>query len=275
MKTILIPTDLSTNSKAGIRFGIQLATQTPCKLVFYSVLELIAPTSWQKEEGIRFIQSEIEGAKKKLVQFLDKEIKNSPIPLLRYEYAVESGNKVSEMLVEYATKMQADFICMSTRGAGIFKKIIGTNASALVDMSPIPVFIVPKNYRYTRIQKIGYASDLENSEEELLQVISVAKLLNTPVELYHFGYSFNKETIVLRIEELKKKHPYIPVLTPGFRGEKTLLEKLRLTTKKEKTSLLVMFSKHKMNWLERLLFSGFTAGMTFSLNVPMLAYRKS
>lgn len=41
--TILVTTDFSTNAKAAIRFALQLATQMPCKLVFYHVLEFMTP----------------------------------------------------------------------------------------------------------------------------------------------------------------------------------------------------------------------------------------
>lgn len=37
MKRILVTTDFSANSKAGVRFAIQLALQTKCELVFYNV----------------------------------------------------------------------------------------------------------------------------------------------------------------------------------------------------------------------------------------------
>jgi hypothetical protein len=37
MKKILVTTDFSNISKAGIRFAIQFASQTPCELIFYSV----------------------------------------------------------------------------------------------------------------------------------------------------------------------------------------------------------------------------------------------
>ncbi|URC12061.1 universal stress protein [Flavobacterium sp. B183] len=37
MKKILVATDFSNISKAGIRFAIQFASQTPCELIFYSV----------------------------------------------------------------------------------------------------------------------------------------------------------------------------------------------------------------------------------------------
>lgn len=274
MKTILVPTDFSTNSKSGIRFALHLASKTSCKLVFYSAIELVVPIRWQAKEGQRYIQRELDFAKDDLGKFLAEEIKKSSIASLNYEYEVESGSKVSEMIAAYASKIHADFICMSTRGAGVFKKIIGTTTSALIDTSPIPIFVIPQKYRTKPIQKVGYASDLENSEEELLKVIKVAKLLDAPVELYHFKSKFDEDKTKLKLQKLQSSHPYISLFTPQFRGEKTLLEKLRITTRKQKTELLIMFSKYNTNWFERLFFSGFTAGMTFELNIPLLAFPK-
>ena len=53
---ILVTTDFSTNSKAGIRFALQLAAQMPCKLVFYHIVELLTPTSWGKNETAQFVE---------------------------------------------------------------------------------------------------------------------------------------------------------------------------------------------------------------------------
>ncbi len=109
-------------------------------------------------------------------------------------------------------------------------------------------------------------------KKELLQVINVAKLLDAPVELYHFKSIFDNDKAKFKLQKLQSSHPYVTVVTPQFRVEKTLLEKLKITTRKQKTSLLIMFSKYKTNWFERLFFSGFTVGMTFELNIPLLAF---
>jgi nucleotide-binding universal stress UspA family protein len=47
--TLLVTTDFSSNSKAGIRFAIQLAKQTGCHLVFYHVIDRLTPTMWTKD----------------------------------------------------------------------------------------------------------------------------------------------------------------------------------------------------------------------------------
>ena len=46
MKKILVTSDFSSNSKAGIRFALQLSSQTGYKLVFYHTVEIMKPTSW-------------------------------------------------------------------------------------------------------------------------------------------------------------------------------------------------------------------------------------
>ena len=48
-----------------------------------------------------------------------------------------------------------DGTIMSTHGAGILEKFVGTNASSLVTYSPIPVIVVPRYYHTKRIEKRG------------------------------------------------------------------------------------------------------------------------
>ena len=46
MKKILVPTDFSANSRAGVRFAIHWATQQKLDLVFVHVLNILRVTSW-------------------------------------------------------------------------------------------------------------------------------------------------------------------------------------------------------------------------------------
>lgn len=275
MKTILITTDFSANSKSAIRFAVQMSSQTACKFVFYSILETTAPTSWPKIEAQRFLESELSRGQQQLQKFIEKTFKQLKVSHINYQCEVQIGNNVSGMIVEYAQKIKADFICMSTRGAGLFQKIMGTHASTLVNSSPIPVIVVPKNYRFSIIQKIGYSSDLESIEAELPTALSFAKLFGVPAEIYHFN--------MLPAKANKDKQAALNTQYQGIDGsfycftqkvEDTLLENLQRVVKTKKPSILVMFSKFKPNWIERLFFAGFTAGMTFELSIPMVSFRK-
>ena len=46
MEKILVTTDLSDKSKAGLRFAIQLASQRKFDLTFFHSYNILIPTSW-------------------------------------------------------------------------------------------------------------------------------------------------------------------------------------------------------------------------------------
>ncbi len=276
MTTILVTTDFSSNSKAGIRFAIQLASQMPCKLVFYNALELMIPTSWSNEETAEFVQTETASCKNQLSKFLTDIFKKCEKEDIAYDYEVEMGMNVDNFIANYAQKINADFICMSTRGAGTFKKLIGTNASTLVNTSPVPVIVVPKSYRFKPITKIGYSSDFENFGQEIKTVEKLARAMDATVDVYHFSYQLHESESKTAVKELEKKYTseYITFHIPKLEIEYSLVENLHHVVKKEKPSMLIMFTKQKHNWFERFFYSSKTADMTFEIKVPLLAFRK-
>ena len=46
MKKILVTTDFSENSKAGLYFAIQLASQNDAELTFFNTYHILVPTAW-------------------------------------------------------------------------------------------------------------------------------------------------------------------------------------------------------------------------------------
>lgn len=276
MTTILVTTDFSTNSKAGIRFALQLASQTPCKLVFYHALELMTPTAWRKEDAIKFVENAIKKVNKELDSFIKPIFRQTKIQPNAYENVVDIGMGVDNMTVNYAKEIQADYICMCTRGAGILKKIIGTNASTLVNTSPIPVIIVPHNYRIKPITKVGYASDFEKIDTELKTVTQLATSLKANVDVYHFYYQLHRTDNKAAFEAIKAKYESekVSFYVPKLHLEQSLVENLQHAIKNKRPSMLVMFTKHKTNWFERFFFESKTVEMTYDIKVPLLAIRK-
>ena len=276
MTNILVTTDFSTNSKTAIRFALKLASQTPCKLTFFHVLELLTPTSWRKEDAIDFVQTAIQTGEERLESFLKPIFKQAKWTPIDYDIAVEMGMDVDNHIVHYAKEIKVDYICMSTRGAGVLKKIIGTNASTLVNTSPIPVIIVPQKYRIKTLKKVGYASDFENIDKELKIVTKLATALNIKTEVYHFYYQLHKSDNKETFEAIKATYQTdkINFLVPKLHLEQSLVENLQTTVKNRKPSILVMFTKHKKNWFERFFFESKTAEMTYNITVPLIAIRK-
>ncbi|MCU0338656.1 MAG: universal stress protein [Spirosomaceae bacterium] len=276
MKTILVTTDFSSNSKSAIRFAIQLSAQTACQFVFYNVLEINAPTSWPKAEVEKYLASELDKGKQQMKKFLDKLFQQHKVQHLNYQYEVAIGNDVSSLIMSFAKSKGVDYICMGTRGAGIFQKFIGTHASALVNASVIPVIVVPKNYRFRSIQTVGYSSDLEHIEEEFSTVLAFSHSIGASTQVYHFNMKSTKAN--------KKKQQELQArLGTGNatffcitqKVDDTFVENLQRTVRRKKPSVLIMFSKFKPNWIQRLFFTGFTATMTFELSIPLISFRKN
>lgn len=274
--TILVTTDFSTNSRAGIRFAIQLASQMPCKLVFYHAIELSIPTIWSHERAAQFTETEIEKSKVQLQQFIKDIYKQAKMLANEYEYAVEMGVNVDNSIINYAQKMKVDYICMSTRGAGVVKKLIGTNASTLVNTSSIPVIVVPQNYRIKPITKVGYSSDFENIDKELSIVKAFTASLDAKIDVYHFHYQFSDENSQAVFKGMIDKYQseQLAFHMPKLYLEYSLVENLQHALKNYKPSILIMFTKQKQNWFERFVFDSKTADMTYNIKVPLLAIRK-
>lgn len=276
MTTILVTTDFSANSRAGVRFAMQLASQMPCRLVFYNALEIMVPTSWSNQDAAKFVTQETENCRNQMARFLKDTFKKAHQENIIYDYVVEVNTDVDNAIVAYAQKINANYICMSTRGAGTLKKLIGTNASILVSTSPIPVIVVPKSYRFKTITKIGYSSDFENFGKEIKIINHLATQLQSKIDVYHFSYQLHDSESKEELEEIEEKYAsenitfYIPKLEIDF----SLVDNLHHVVKKQKPSILVMFTKQKHNWFERFFYSSKTADMTFDIKIPLLAYRK-
>jgi nucleotide-binding universal stress UspA family protein len=275
--TILVTTDLSTNSKAGIRFAIQLAAQTQSKLVFYHVVELLTPTSWSKEDAMRFVDTTIKTGEAQLNTLLEDMYKQFPAPSTKYETVVELGTDVDNLIINYAKKIEADFICMSTHGAGILEKFVGTNASSLVSFSPIPVIVVPRYFHTKRIEKIGYASDFEHIDHEMPIVQAFAASLNAQLDVYHFHYKVHEANSNAVFEKIKLKYADKKTVfhEPQICLDYSLVENLQRLIDKEKPSIMVMFTQQKDNWLERFFIESKAVDMASNSKIPLLTMSKN
>lgn len=128
MKKNLVTTDLFANSKAALRFAIQLASQNNYQFTFLHVYQMLRRTSWTDPAFISFENSEhkrIEERLYKLVSSLyntttsgegfDFVIKNM---FLRNDFAVPLKATVELFL----SSMSAEYSFLSKRPLLVIKK---------------------------------------------------------------------------------------------------------------------------------------------------------
>jgi nucleotide-binding universal stress UspA family protein len=273
--TILVPTDFSVNSKGGIRFALQLASQTKTSLVFYHCTPYMKPTRWSDATYDAYVKEENETARQKLVKFI-KTI--SPgIKKSETAFVVQQSPDVQQAIVDYAREMKASAICMSSRGAGRLRKIIGTHASGIINASAIPVFVIPKNYRRNPVTHILYASDLNQIGQELKQVRDFAKRLNAKVSVYHYDYLADVDEAKKKLEQVAKryKRPDIKFIFQKFNIDQSLGQHLLKDVRRSKAALAVLFTNQKRGWFDKLFLSSKSVEVAFESKVPLMVLPKN
>jgi nucleotide-binding universal stress UspA family protein len=276
MKKILVTTDFSANSKAGLRFAIQLASQNGFELTFFHSYYILKPTSWTETNTGLYEQQETDKIQKKLNEFVASVYKTMNATAENMKCVVQSSIVTDSNIIEYAQKNEFSFICISTRGAGTIKKIFGTNTSILITHSIVPVISVPHNYRSAKITSVLYASDLNHIEQELKKVVEFTKPLNATVELLHFSYPSETDTKTHKVEDAIEKfsNHNIIVHFENVDFAKNLVSNIEKAVKKSKPSVMIMFTEQNRNFFEKIFLSSKSAEYSFNAKIPLLVFNK-
>jgi nucleotide-binding universal stress UspA family protein len=272
---IVVPTDFSVNSKAGIRFAIQLASQNKSTLVFYHCMEILKPMKWTDGQFNTYVKNQLGEMKAHLAQFVEKIYEQMGTAKGKHEFVVERGADPKKSVVDYAVGSKASAICMATRGAGKIKKLIGTNSSGILSTSPVPVFVIPNGYRKTPVNNILYASDLADVKSELKKVTEFASPINGNVFVYHYTEKIEdaatrKKLLTVQNQNTKSGVSFI---FEGFE-DKSFAENFEEDLRKTKASLGILFTNQKRGWFDKLLQSSNSAEVSFNSKVPILVFAK-
>ncbi len=277
MKKILVTTDFSVHSKAGIRFAIQLAAQKNMELVFFHCFQALIPTTVFRDRIEKSLEKQADVYLKKLKKFVERVYKSANIDPVNYRTVVVDDLNPEGMILDYAQKNNFNLICMSTRGAGQLRKIMGTNTSNVILKSSVPVLAVPHTYRIHPVKKILYASDLENLEPELKVVASLAQDMGAEADLAHFFSPTDMKLDATMLTEMwQKKYPELnQVLLQKLDSAAGFAAQLDKLTKKAKPDLIVFFRNANKTWFDKLFRVSRSETFSFVSKIPMLVYRKS
>lgn len=261
MDKILVPTDFSNNSKPGIRFAIRMAARSKASLVFIHIVNL---------------EGDIEKSKAKLEAFIQTIYQSMRLDVLDVSFEVVKGFKADISILEYCSQhSDIDYICISTRGASFFNKILGTNTSNLIEKSSVPVIAIPKDYRVKPLNNILYASNLEDLENELQIIVDYARPKGLAVEILHFTSLSTLDLQERLNEDLEVKMNYpLEIRIVKNDDSRPLLKNLQHQIDKIKPSMVCLFTNNKRTLFEKIFLPSLTENISYQTNVPILAYKK-
>jgi len=277
MKKVLVTTDLSKNAKAGLRFAIQLATQVPVSLTFFYSYHLMKTCFLERSRFRGYKKSEEAKNQKKLHQYVNSIYKSKGKVPATIKYVVKEAILADSAIREYALNNHFDCICISTRGAGYLKKILGTTTSSLINFSIVPVIAVPQNYRTKSIKNLCYFTDLADIDKELKKVTAFAQPLGAKVTLLHFNYPSETSDKKSEMEETLKKYPKgsINFRITACDSTDSLISKINKYAALLKPSLLIMFTKQNRSFVEKLFYGSHAESYAFSTKIPLLVFNKT
>ncbi|GLU51694.1 universal stress protein [Dyadobacter frigoris] len=276
MKKILVTTDFSAGSKAGLRFAIQLASQSKFVLTFFHSYNIMSPTAWTAARIKDYETTETEKIQQKLDVFVQKVYQELGVQPEHCQCVIKSSVFAQSNIMDYAAENHIDFICISTRGAGKLQRLLGTNTANLINNSEIPVIAVPYTYKSKKITSILYASDLTNLDKELEIVAAFAKPINAEVQLLHFSTFLETHIDPKKIEQATKKsdHLHMKLDIKFFEPAESLVSQIEAAITRTKPSMLVMFTEHHRSLFEKLFLSSKSAEYSYDPAVPVLVFNK-
>lgn len=274
MEKILVTTDFSDHSKSGLRFAVQLAERNACHLTFLNVHHLHSPSAWDVVRMDEYQAEQKRLIHSKLLHFVERIYATMHLDPRNIQYAVELSVLAESSILEYAETHAYDYICISTRGTGMLKRILGTVTSNLIHQSKVPVIVVPHDYKPNDIRAVLYASDLGDLENEIIKVLSFAKPLKASVDLLNFTpVSLKEENRKIAERKIEKIANY-PVRIHISDKADDLIKAIESAVQKIKPSVLVMFTQQSRNWFENIFYAGNSTEYLFRTTVPLLVFRK-
>ena len=273
---ILVATDFSANSRSGIRFAMQLASQHSMPLVFIHVIEPLIPTKWNSVQAKKHMEGEINETTDRLQQFVKSVYDECQMRPGKYECVVRYGSSVDHAIIDYAVERKVGFICMSTKGAGPLRRIVGTHTSSIIKQSPVPVFAIPRNYKRSLIKDIMYASVLESIQQEFRKVRRFAEMVDAKVNVLHYEdfVKIGKPRTVFDKIAMRYSSSNVKFYLKRFNWEQSLAQQLKKAIRRFAPSIIILFTKHDRTWYERLLFSSKSADVSYDSKRPILIFPK-
>jgi len=210
MKKILVPVDLSGNSESAILYASKLANTTCAKIYLFHtaifpdfyVTELDDYSLYDKE--LKSAVKRIQDASLLFLQEMRKRYFNGTSKVI---CKVIFAKNIYNEILDYAEELQPDFIIMGG-GEKSDKIKIGANTERVLRLTDLPLFVVKKNAKASKIKKVVFASDFfDDAVKVFSHVNEILKDSNASIRLLYVNTKsrFEEyETIKSRIEIFKK-----------------------------------------------------------------------
>ena len=276
MKTILCPTDFSTNAGNATEYACAFAAKLNARIILFHAYE--SPAAYTENEIAishdveKMLKEKVSAKLEALAKKLGKKYSG-----VTFETQYANGTGADET-ISAANRNDADMIIMGTTGTSKLERLLmGSTTSKVLANAECPVLCVPGDAEFMDIRKIVFATDLnEDNISSAMTIAPFAMQFGAEIifvfvddkHLIHSDEEINKMTRKIRT------HVSYPKIA-GYISKNTSVTKgIEYFLKKYPADILVMFTHHK-HFPETLFNQSLTRIMSHQTNIPLLALKVS
>lgn len=275
MVNILVPTDFSDLSRVAIDYAVKVANKLNGTLTLLHVVTVIQPTRASMRLRLEALEEELMRVAKEDMDLLMAELAGKLKTSKPMEYRIVQGSSFNATVKNEAKKLRSGLIVIGTRGAnGLKKVVLGSNTASLIEISHIPILVVPELAEFTSFRKLVYATDLTHLDAELNTLLPYIKIFESTVHVFHAVSSAKaaapaEEKIRDAIAKVDYDKFKIRVVV-----DKDVDKAVEAYVRETSSDLLTTFT-HERSLYEKLFNRSLTRKLAFQSRLPLLAFRQN
>ncbi|MFK7926303.1 MAG: universal stress protein [Bacteroidia bacterium] len=276
MNTILVAIDFSPASKNAFQYAVRLAEPFGARIVLlhaYSAGELdpFVPISMQ--------QALIDAQESVALEYfasLGKEVPSEILAKIELDFRIVLGPPAEQILF-LSREIEPDLIVMGMRGGNIFaQKILGNTATLVIQRASFPVVVVPENFAFKQIRKIGYATNFESEDiQAISQIQAFADVIQAKIHCIHIRQN-GKLADEYKLEILRSAYQHeFPLHHIDFEtlSYEDVLKGLNQYIEAQDLDLLVMLT-HKRGLFSQLFYRSYAKEMMLRSRIPLWVFQQ-
>jgi nucleotide-binding universal stress UspA family protein len=278
MKNILIPTNFSTTANKAVEFAIRMAAKAPdrkeLRLVFVHITHQIVPSQAPTSVYLDIKKTNLKEAKEKLTNCVHETFENLQLNAKEFNihYLIKDDYYVTDNILDAVDQYQADLVIMGTHDISGWEKLFfGNHTLHVLRYGHCPMIVIPEDWQPKDLNKIAYASDLNDLYNELKEIIPIAKIFQAKVEVFHICpefFSLNDEKL---IKNLKTKYNYEDIafhfIHPS--GKIDVENEIENFVSEYQPDLLVVVT-HEKGFFEKILDKSISEDLVSHPRVPLM-----
>jgi len=183
MKQIIIPVDLSRNSKEALRYAVHLASMAKASVIIVHCFSLLHKAVMHTTRKGHMEKDPDKWIQKRILKINKKQ------PGLEVDYKIIKGD-VIDSLRRLVDTTGADLVVMGCQGANEnMDTFLGSTAGAMVKTTNIPVLLIPPRFKYQGIQRVVFAAKnpFVRNDNTLDPIKAIKEIFTPHVQLLHLG----------------------------------------------------------------------------------------